>query len=83
MDGNPLTDLVLRTARMLPRNPSADFPAPGGGLVPGVENADFGATNITVTSAVLNGYLVSTGTAPTEVWVYWTRNSKPWGSTRK
>ena len=33
LPNGPLFDLVTQDARMLPRNPSPNFPAPGGGLV--------------------------------------------------
>jgi hypothetical protein len=44
------------------------------------------ATNITTTSANLNGYLTSTGTSDTAVWVYWgptdgTTNTTQWANT--
>ncbi|MEM7394189.1 MAG: LamG-like jellyroll fold domain-containing protein, partial [Verrucomicrobiota bacterium] len=44
--------------------------ASSGGLFPRIDN-DTGATNVTATSALLQGTLVSTGLAPTEVWVLW------------
>ena len=39
--------------------------------VPVISNATSGATAITLTSAVLNGFLVSTGTAPASIKVFW------------
>ena len=42
-------------------------PAP----LPAISNAAVGATGISLTSATLNGSLVSTGTAPTMVSVFW------------
>ena len=39
---------------------------------PQVHNA-VGATNVTDTGATLTGMLISTGSAPAEVWVYWAR----------
>lgn len=38
-------------------------------------NNDAGATNVTDTSAFLNGTLVSTGSAPAQVTVYWAREN--------
>jgi hypothetical protein len=51
---------------------------------PGIRNDP--ATNITATSANLNGYLTSTGTTDTAVWVYWgpmdgTTNATQWANT--
>lgn len=39
-------------------------------VAPAVDNAD-GATSVTMTNAVLNGMLTSTGGVPTQVYVYW------------
>lgn len=39
-----------------------------------------GASNMSTNSATLNGFLTSTGDAPTEVWIYWGDND---GSTNK
>ncbi len=52
---------------------------------PVVDNAS-GATNVTLTSACLNGDLVSTGGAPASVFVYWgttdgSNSAAAWGNT--
>lgn len=49
-------------------------------------NNSMGATNVTSTSAWLNGNLTSTGALPTEVWVYWgssdgITNETSWANT--
>jgi len=54
-------------------------------LGPAVNNAN-GATNVTFTSACLNGTLVSTGGSPTSAFVYWGTNdggssATAWGNT--
>jgi hypothetical protein len=49
--------------------PTVSFLTPAAS--PTISNAVFGATNVTLTSACLNGYLVATGTSPTAVSVYW------------
>ena len=55
--------------------------------LPTISNAVFGATNITLVSACLNGYLVATGTSPTTVSAYWgpsdagTNSGAPWAYT--
>jgi hypothetical protein len=52
--------------------------------VPAIRNDP--ATSITTNSATLNGYLTSTGTSATAVWVYWgptdgTTNATQWANT--
>ncbi len=49
--------------------PATGFATPA--PLPTIANATFGATNVTLTSACLNGYLVATGLSPTAVAVYW------------
>ncbi len=49
--------------------PTTSFATPA--PLPTVSNALFGATNITLTSACLNGYLFATGLSATVVSVYW------------
>lgn len=49
------------------------FDAAGGVAWPFIHNAE-GATNVTTNSAWLNGFLCSTGDAPTTVYVYWGDN---------
>ena len=53
---------------------------------PPTVNNDAGASNITETAATINGYLSSTGGAPTYVWVFWgisnsDTNKSGWGQT--
>jgi len=59
------------------------FAPSGASSIPAVSNGN--ATNVFATTAYLNGTLTSTGSAPTEVWVYWgTANmgtSKIWAFT--
>ena len=58
--------------------------APGTSIPPTVYNAP-GATNVLAVTADLKGTLISTGTAPTQVWVYWGTNNagqtKTWAFT--
>lgn len=50
---------------------SVSVGSPADPTPPYIANAGYGATNITASSAVLNGYLSSTGSASTTVYVYW------------
>ncbi len=65
--------------------PSIGFATPA--PLPTISNATFGATNVTPTSACLNGYLFATGMTPTTVSVVWgptdagTNNGAPWAYT--
>jgi hypothetical protein len=60
--------------------PSWQFAVPGLSQTPVINTAG-GATDISYTSAVLNGSLSSTGVAETTVWCYWNPDSDPGPTT--